>query len=98
VVGLGFEDRTPASFDRLLSLIAPARVLAVRYDNAGHGDAMREAAQKRGIRIEEIDYAAVASGQTPELSGRVLVDVTGLAKPALFGFVRSGLRASGELL
>jgi hypothetical protein len=98
VVGLGFEDRTPASFDRLLSLLTPARVLAVRYDNAGHGDAMREAAQKRGIRIEEIDYAAVASGRTPELSGRVLVDVTGLAKPALFGFVRSGLSVSGELL
>lgn len=40
----------------------------------------------------------MASGQTPELCGRVLVDVTGLAKPALFGLVRSGLSATGELL
>lgn len=98
VVGFGFEERTPASFERLLALTKPTRVLAVRYENKGHSSSMRDIASDRGILLEEVDYATVVALGAPDLEGRALVDVTGLAKPALFGFVRSGLARSDELL
>ncbi len=98
VVGLGFEERTPASFERLLALTKPARVLAVRYDNPGHSTSMRDTARDYGIPLEELDYSTVVNSGAPDLEGRALIDVTGLAKPALFGFVRAGLARSDELL
>jgi hypothetical protein len=98
IVGLGFEDRTPISFQRILEVLTPARIIAVSYDNPGHGSAMQELITARGIAFEEVPYAELASGRGPALDGRAMVDITGLAKPALFGAVRSGLCAPGELL
>lgn len=98
VLGLGFEDRTPASLDRLLSLVRPARVLAVRYENVGHAEAMCSTIRSHGLHLEEVEYSALATGRGPDLRGRAMVDMTGLAKPALFGFVRSGLSDSEEIL
>lgn len=34
VVGLGFEDRTPVSFERLLATTRPDRIIVVRYPDA----------------------------------------------------------------
>jgi hypothetical protein len=98
VVGLGFEERTLASLERLLAITGANRVLAVKYENPGHAAAMRDMVRRRDIRLEEIDYDSIARGGMPALQGRVLVDVTGLAKPALFKLVRSGLRRSEDLL
>lgn len=99
VIGLGFEERTPISLDRLLGLMRPKRILAVRYDHPGHAEAMLDTIRQHGVVLEEVPYqqVAIASG-APILDGRVLVDVTGLAKPALFGLIRSAFSASGELL
>jgi len=98
VVGLGFEERTPASLERLLKRVKPRRVLAVSYENAGYANAMRFIVKKQNLPLEEVAYASVATGKAPDLDGRTLIDVTGLAKAALFGFVRSGLYGCGRLL
>lgn len=98
VVGLGFEDRTLESFRRILALTNARRIIAVRYENDGHADAIRRVAKEYGITIEEVSYTSVAGGQLPELSGRTMIDVSGLAKPALFSSVRAGLSKSDELL
>ena len=98
VVGLGFEERTPASLERLLKHIKPRRVLAVSYENAGHANEMRAMVVAKGLKIEEVNYASVAAGVAPDMSGRTMVDITGLTKSALFGFIRSGLCFSGSLL
>lgn len=98
VLGLGFEERTLVSLERLLSLIRPARVLAVRYENVGHSEAMCSAIRSRGLNLEEVEYSTLATGRAPALHGRAMVDVTGLAKPALFGFIRSGFSGAEELL
>jgi hypothetical protein len=98
VVGLGFEDRTPASFDRLLSTIRPDRVVGVRYEDPGEADLMRDMAVRHGVRLEEVDYGSIASGEGPMLAGPTLVDITGLAKPALFTFIRAALQASSGTL
>lgn len=98
VLGLGFELRTPESLDRLLSLIRPARVLGVKYEEPGFSERMRTAVQRHGLHLEEVEYSTLSVGRTPDLHGRTMVDITGLVKPALFGFVRSGLRCHTELL
>jgi len=98
VTGLGFEDRTPESLRRTLETIRPSRIIAIAYDNPGHGEAMRRMASDHGIVLEEVAYAAFVAGSGPAPAGRTLVDVTGLAKPALFGAVRAGLCAPDGLV
>lgn len=97
VVGLGFEERTLESILRLLPRIKARRVLAVRYENDGHADAMRDAIREHGIPLEEVSYDSLMDGKPPQFCGRAMIDITGLAKPALFSFVRAGLRSSEEL-
>jgi hypothetical protein len=97
VVGLGFEDRTPESFDRLVSATRPERVLAVRYPDPGHADRMLARAAADGLKVEEVTYADVRNGRQKDLGNDVLVDVTGLAKPALFSIVRAAMASHGPL-
>lgn len=97
VVGLGFEDRTPESFERLLTGARPERVLAVRYPDAGHAERMLARAAAEGIPVEEIDYIDVRRGGHVALEGDVAVDVTGLAKPALFSLIRFGIADAASL-
>ena len=98
IVGLGFEDRTPESLRRILDLTKPGRIIAVGYDNPGHTEPMRRMISDAGIGIEEIAYGDFVEGKIPTSTGRTMVDITGLAKPALFGAVRAGLCASGSLV
>ncbi|MBY5738161.1 hypothetical protein [Rhizobium leguminosarum] len=98
VIGLGFEERTPASLDRLLDAVKPRRVLAVRYENGGHTQEMTASIRRAGVPLDLVDYTSVSAGSVPALTGQALVDVTGLAKPALFGLIRSGMWASERLL
>jgi hypothetical protein len=89
VVGLGFEDRTPASLRRLLTARRPDRIVAVRYQDPGHSDRMLQEAAALGVPVEEVDYSTLRGGGSFDLGADVMVDVTGLAKPALFTLVRS---------
>ncbi|WP_156941812.1 hypothetical protein [Mesorhizobium sp. LSJC255A00] len=98
VVGLGFEERAPQSLDRLLSIIRPKRVLAVRYEHRGHADVMLKLLRDRDVPYREIAYSDVRNGRSLDFEGRTLVDLTGLAKPALFHSVRAALASSQELL
>lgn len=91
IVGLGFEDRTPESLRRILAQVKPKRVLAVLYDNVGHADAMRAMILESGIALEEVVYQDFVGDGIPLSGGRTMVDITGLAKPALFSSVRAGL-------
>lgn len=95
VIGLGFEDRTLEGIRRLLTACKPRKVVAVRYEMLGHSqDILKELGD---IRLEEVAYADVMLADLPTLSGRVVVDVTGLAKPALFHFVRQAVREADGL-
>lgn len=57
VIGLGFEERTPISLDRLLGLLRPKRILAVRYDHPGHAVSMLEAIRHHGVALIGNDAA-----------------------------------------
>lgn len=92
VVGFGFEERTAVSFERLLERTKPSTILAVRYENQGYADRMLELARALGIAVEEISYAAAKTGDLPSIAGESAIDITGLAKPALFNIVRQVVR------
>ncbi|MCM2453557.1 ORC-CDC6 family AAA ATPase [Agrobacterium vitis] len=92
VVGLGFEERTPVSFERLLEHVIPSKILAVRYQNTGYAARMLDVARSKGIPVEETSYEIAQGGDLPFLDGETAIDITGLAKPALFNAVRQSVR------
>lgn len=98
IVGLGFEDRTPESLRRILAQVKPKRVIAVLYDNLGHADAMRAMILESGTALEEVAYQDFVGDGIPLSGGRTMVDITGLAKPALFSAVRAGLGGPDGLI
>lgn len=94
VVGLGFEERTAVSFERMLERVAPAKIVAVRYENPGYAGRMLDIAGARNIPVEEIPYEVAQKADLASLDGVITVDITGLAKPALFNVVRQSVRKS----
>ncbi|TGT46300.1 hypothetical protein [Mesorhizobium sp. M8A.F.Ca.ET.165.01.1.1] len=98
VVGLGFEDRTPVSLERLLERMRPSRIVAVRYSDPGHTDRMLQMASSRGIPVEDIAYEQLHAGVLPNFVGEVAIDITGLAKPALFRMVKSAVSSDADVI
>ncbi|GLQ11452.1 hypothetical protein GCM10007913_33840 [Devosia yakushimensis] len=99
VLGLGFEERAPESLRRILDLVAPSRVVAVRYAVDGNAGAILDLLQERGVPVKEVLYEQInQDGAALDLRGTTLVDLTGLAKPALFHAVRAGLSTFSPLL
>lgn len=97
VIGLGFEDRTPVSVDRILAELRPKRVIAVTYDEPGKSEEILATLKSRGISHTPVSYGAVRDGHWPSVQGKSLVDVTGLAKPVIFKSVREALRREGTV-
>lgn len=97
VIGLGFEERTAASVKRILQIVKPKRVFAVSYDEPGKSDEIVDTLKNSGVHCDFIRYVDIRNNIELEFSDECLVDITGLAKPAIFRFVRSALRAIGHV-
>ncbi|MDQ0080982.1 hypothetical protein J2W35_001319 [Variovorax boronicumulans] len=95
--GLGFEERTLKSNDVLSANLQSAEVQAVRYDVAGHGDAIKGMWRDRGHAFAEVSYDEALAG-VYDLGGLSLVDVSGLSKPILFTAIRRELRRKGRVV
>ena len=98
VAGLGFEERTSESIRRLCSGLRPKKALMVRYAEVGRSDEIRRALADCVESVEEVEYEKARDGALPDLSGNVMVDVTGLAKPVIFRTIRNELRHKGRVL
>jgi hypothetical protein len=96
VLGLGFEERTLASAQRVLAMIQPDLAVLVRYDEKGHADAIERLVRDRVARVEIVHYRDLgpAADALPP-AGPALIDVTGLAKPLIFQAVRRSLSRDG---
>ncbi len=93
VTGLGFEERTLESTRRIFSKIHPVDAVLVEYDEPGLGREIGEIISAAGTRVTTINYETAALGnRVDDLRGRVLVDITGLAKPVIFRTIRNELR------
>jgi hypothetical protein len=98
VLGLGFEERSLASVQRWLEWCSPQTVTAIRYRETGYSTQILDLLKRRIKHVEIVDYADVLKGGVPIGHGEVLVDVAGLAKPALFVAVREALKRNARVL
>lgn len=95
MLGLGFEERTKTSAARLLAATRPQHVVALRYPEPGHSNDILQMVEESGADVRIIDYADLFKGDSISLGERSVIDVTGLAKPAIFQLVRETLIRSG---
>ena len=91
VSALGFEERTLISSDRLFSNLTQKNVVLVRYQEPGLGDSIRAKAREASANVYEVEYDKVIEDTFVLPEGEVVVDVTGLAKPAIFRLVAGAL-------
>jgi len=91
MLALGFEERTKASAARLLAATRPRRVVALRYPEPGYSNDILQLVEESGASVRIIDYADLLEGDPISLGERAVIDVTGLAKPAIFQLVREAL-------
>ena len=95
LVGLGFEDRTFESARRVSAVISPARSLCVKYREERQSDKIRELWDRSDV--SEIFYEKIIDSGIEVPSGKILIDVTGLAKPVIFHAVRTALNQEGKV-
>jgi serine/threonine protein kinase len=98
VIGLGFEERTLASVDRVLSSVAPKSAVLVGYDLPGRRSEIEKIVRQRVQDVTVVDLTESVQALAGVASARTLVDVTGLSKTPLFHAVRAALESSGTVL
>lgn len=96
LTGLGFEDRTLRSNEVLSQSLAAAKVNALRYEMAGHGDAITSMWRAAGHELSTIGYDEALRGMY-DLDGLAVIDVSGLAKPVIFAAIRRELSKKGRV-
>lgn len=96
ILGLGFEVRTLESAKRVLAHTRARDAIAIRYAEVGRAEEILDVVRSRIPSVEVVGYDDVLRSGLAVGPGQVLVDVTGLAKPALFSAVRNSLRRHGR--
>ncbi|MBW2083859.1 MAG: hypothetical protein JRI39_12455, partial [Deltaproteobacteria bacterium] len=97
VLGLGFEERSLESARRILSLINPKQAILIKYPEPGKETDIIEITSDKVEDIKVVKYEHVLSEGLELPNVPTLVDVTGLAKPALFSAVRGALQRKGRV-
>ncbi|MDF3337905.1 protein kinase [Mycolicibacterium septicum] len=97
ILGRGFETRTTESAVRLSRLLANIESTIVAYDIAPVTSSFDEAVAHMSSRSSSVHYDPTAS-HSPLPEGPVVVDVTGLAKPAIFNCIRQLVRRDGKVI
>ena len=91
VAALGFEERALTSSRRLFSMLRSKKVVLVRYPEPGQGDQIKSVALEASANVHEVEYDEVIQDTFVLPEGEIVVDVTGLAKPAIFRLVANAL-------
>ena len=94
VFGLGFEERTLESVSRLIEVLRPQHAILVKYPEPGNSEQIIGLVKRSGIAPDIVEYADLLRNGLVIRGKRVLVDVTGLAKPVIFHAVRACLKKS----
>ena len=97
IAGLGFEERTLVSAERLAHIIRSKRAVLIRYQEKGNAEAIEAAFGSMVDDQNILDYESDWQVTAGISEGPTIVDVTGLAKPTLFFFVRETLRQQKSL-
>ena len=99
LLGLGFEERTAKSATRWLKHAKPLVTTLLDYsESSPRRAAILAAAANHSRTVEVMRYADFSNYRTAGGLGCPLVDVTGLAKPALFYGIRHALLTHRRVL
>ena len=96
VLGLGFEDRSFASTKRILEHIKPKNAILIEYNLPGKSDEIERIVRDKVENVQRLKYDEVLKHGLDVPDSPVLVDVSALAKPALFYAVRNALLKQGK--
>ena len=97
IAGLGFEERTSVSVRRLCDLVRPSHAMLVAYGEEGRRAEIQSLIEDKVGSSDVTTYDSVLESGVEEVRGRVIVDVTGLAKPVIFHAIRNELRRNGTV-
>lgn len=93
IIGLGFEDRTLESAQRICLSLKPRDGILVEYDEPGRSADIQSILSESKVDGSTIHYREIVDQGLPPLEGNTIVDITGLAKPVIFHAVRNALRS-----
>jgi ABC1 atypical kinase-like domain len=98
ILGRGFEERTLASAKRLTERLEPAEAVLISYPLEGYGATVEEVVRTGARDVRVVEYSDAIRDGVPAPKGLTVVDVTGLAKPMIFGSVRELLQRDGRVV
>lgn len=97
IAGLGFEDRTVASAERLFGMLSPKKAVLIEYKEPGHASQIKRIARASTTDVELVSYGETSHRDLVLPNGPVLIDVTGMPKSLIFGLVRRALHRDGKV-
>ena len=98
VASLGFEERALASSERIFSKIRPNNAVLVSYPVKGYANEIRAVAKEGAANLSEWQSVEINEDSFVLPKGEVMIDVTGLAKPAIFKMVSQALARDRTLI
>ncbi|GBG56436.1 hypothetical protein SPFL3102_00237 [Sporomusaceae bacterium FL31] len=95
--GLGFEDRTKESNQKLARIVKPNEIHLIKYSHEGYSAQINQSWAETGITKIEHPHNTVLY-DLPKIKGTALIDVSGLTKPVIFKSIRRELYEKGRVL
>jgi hypothetical protein len=97
LVGLGFEERTKTSAERVFAVTRPDQAVLVEFREPGYAGDIRSYAEAAAAAVSCRSYGSTSHLDLELPEGPLLVDVTGMPKSLIFGLVRRALHRDGEV-
>ncbi|RYH00682.1 hypothetical protein EU805_17105 [Salipiger sp. IMCC34102] len=97
VVSLGFEERCLPSAKRLAHHVRPKNIVAIEYGIPGKLTETQQLAKEVGASFQKVRSDELNSGVDIALHGKVLIDASGLTKPAIFKLIKESFTKNGEV-
>lgn len=98
VLALGFEERTVASVQRILSATKPKKIICFKHDKEGRAREILDLVNKHASESYVMTYEEFLESPESALNGQVMVDVTGLSKSMIFHSVRNAILNNNHVL
>jgi len=98
ILGLGFEERTEASLNRILNSVKPAQAICFKHQEAGRSDQILKTLNDHDVDTRILNYEEFKNEFHNSLKGNNIIDITGLSKPMIFHAVREAFIKNKEVV
>ncbi len=91
VLALGFEERSVASVQRILSATKPNKIICFKHSKEGRSTEILDLVNNHSSKAYIMTYEEFLKSPESSLKGQVMIDVTGLSKSMIFHSVRNAI-------